>query len=191
MTIPTLNELMVLTSTVGNYNLLQDAECHAMYDTLLQLPDGATVVEVGCDYGRSSSLIQQVAAAKNFLTIHIDPWICFPDRGAAWMQVMCEKCPYQPFILLKMTTVEAMFLLESIGTQEGARQFDMVFIDGSHDQSDVENDLRIVASHVKSGGFLTAHDYPSAGVSDAIDPFVATGWTKVRQAYGFGVWRRD
>jgi len=185
--IPTFDEVMRLTSTISSYEVFQPAECEAMYDTLLQLPNGATIVEVGCDYGRSSSLIFQVAQAKSFLTIHVDPWQDLPDRASEWMKVMSERCTYHPFILLRMTTWEAHASIIKL-TPHG---IDLAFIDGSHDQEVVEWDLEIVASRVKLGGFLTAHDYPSAGVSEAIDHFVATGWTKVRQADpGFGVWRR-
>ena len=188
--IPTFEEVMKLTGTLSTYEVFQPAECQAMYDTLLQLPDGATVVEVGCDYGRSSSLILQLAKAKNFLTIHVDPWHDYPERAAEWMELTCETMNYHPFILLRMTTVEATDHI----IQLTPRGIDLAFIDGSHDQDVVEHDLKIVASRVKPGGFLTAHDYPSAGVSEAIDSFVTRTplqWTKVRQADpGFGVWRR-
>src|SRR5229473_2499733 len=105
--IPTFDEVMRLTSAISSYEVFQPTECEAMYDTLLQLPDGATVVEVGCDFGRSSSLIFQLARAKNFLTIHVDPWLDYPDRASEWMRVMCESLAYHPFILLRMTTEEA------------------------------------------------------------------------------------
>ena len=185
--IPTFEEVMTITSRISVHEILEPAECQAMYDTLLQLPDGATVVEVGCDYGRSSSLILQLARAKNMLTIHIDPWQDHPDRASEWMQVMSERLPYHPFILLKMTTMEAAWYLMRLTP----RDIDLAFIDGSHDQNVVEQDLKIVADRVRPGGFLTAHDYPSAGVSEAIDAYVISGWEKVRQADpGFGVWRR-
>jgi len=187
MNLPTFDEVMVLTSTISNIYCLQLVECEAMYETLCELPEGATIVEVGCDLGRSSSLIFQIAKAKNFLTIHIDPWQCYQDRGKQWMEVMCERCSYHPFILLRMTTEEATTFIEQL-TPQG---IDLAFIDGSHDQDVVEKDLKIVASRIKPGGFLTAHDYPSAGVAEAIDPFVANGWSKHKQAYGFGVWRKN
>jgi len=187
MSLPTFDEAMVLTSTISNIHCLQILECQAMYEALCELPDGATVVEIGCDYGRSSSLIFQIAKAKNFLTIHIDPWHPLRERAKEWMEVMGERCAYHPFILLRMTTEEATPFIEQL-TPEG---IDLAFIDGSHDQDVVEKDLKIVASRVKPGGFLTAHDYPSGGVTEAIDPFVANGWTKHMQAMGFGVWRRN
>ena len=191
--VPTFDEVMALTSTISNHHMLQLVECQAMYDTLCELPDGATVVEVGCDLGRSSSLIFQMAKAKNFLTIHIDPWHAEDDGGTQatkareWMGVMCERCGYHPFILLRMTTEEAWPYIIDL-TPDG---IDLAFIDGAHDTPTVEKDLLIVGLPVNPGGFLAAHDYPSGGVTEAIDPFVANGWTKHKQAFGFGVWRRN
>lgn len=103
------------------------------------------------------------------------------------MSLMCERVAYHPFILLRGTTEEAVGAIERL-TPQG---IDLAFIDGAHDQPVVERDLAIVASRIKPGGFLTAHDYPSGGVTEAIDPFVAQGWTKYNQAFGFGVWRRQ
>ena len=193
MKLPTLDEVMAITGTIGSAHILQLVECEAMYEALCQLPEGATVVEIGCDYGRSSSLIFQIAKAKSFLTVHIDPWHWYDDHGTRatkakqWMEAMCERCSYHPFILLRMTTEEAAMFIERL-TPQG---IDFAFIDGSHDQDVVEKDMEIVATRIKPGGFLAAHDYPSAGVADAIDPFVASGWSKHNQAFGLGVWRRD
>lgn len=186
-TLPTLDEVMSLTSGIANVHSLQNVECAAMYEVLCQLPDGAVIVEVGCDVGRSTSIIFRLAAVKNFLTIHIDPWQWFPERAKDWMMLMSERLAYHPFVLLRMTTEEAAAHIERL-TPGG---IDLAFIDGCHDQPVVERDLQIVASRIKRGGFLTAHDYPSGGVTEAVDPFVASGWTKHDQAFGFGVWRRD
>jgi predicted O-methyltransferase YrrM len=189
----TFDEVMALTGTISDVRILQLVECEAMYDTLCELPEGSIAVEVGCDYGRSSSLIYQMAKANKFLTIHIDPWRSDDDHGtqaakaSQWMKVMCERCSFHLFVLLRMTTEDAAPFLERL-TPQG---IDFAFVDGDHAEESVRKDMEIVASRVKSGGFLAAHDYPGAGVSDAIDPFVANGWSKHRQAYGLGVWRRQ
>ncbi len=190
---PSFDEVMILTKTVGNIHIFQLDECKALYETLCRLPDQATIVEVGCDRGRSSSLILQMSKAKNFLTIHIDPWKPEDDYGQQaykakeWMQVMCERCEYRKFILLRMTTEEA----KDYVTDLAPIGIGLAFIDGAHDTPTVEKDLQIVASLVNEGGFLVAHDYPSGGVTEAIDPFVADGWSKVTQAMGLGVWRKN
>ncbi len=186
MNLPTLNEVMTLTGTVSNIHCLQLVECEAMYETLCELPDNATIIEIGCDYGRSSSLIFQMAKVKNFLTIHVDPWQEYRDRARQWMEVMCERCAQHPFVLLHMTTEEAELPITRL-TPNG---IDLAYIDGCHDQPVVERDLEIVASRVVPGGFLMVHDYPSGGVTEAVDGFVTSGWVKHRQAFGLGVWRR-
>jgi len=187
MTVPTYEEVMQLTDTVSNFHLLQLDECQAMYDALVSLPDGATVVEIGCDLGRSSSMISQVALAKHFLTIHVDPWQDEPEKAVFWMGMMCEQIAYRPFIVLRGKTEEMAWAIWRL-TDGG---IDLAFIDGCHDEAVVVRDLKIVAERVKQGGLLTAHDYPSAGVSEAIDGYIARGgWMKEKQAGGFGVWRK-
>jgi len=186
--VPTFDEVMVLTSTLANEHSLQIPECQAMYETLCELPNGADVIEVGCDVGRSSSLISQVAAARDFLTIHVDPWEWFPDRAKEFMGNLSEQCPWHRFIVLHMTTEQAWKYIRRL-TPGGV---DFAFIDGAHDTPTVELDLEIVATRVQPGGFLLAHDYPSGGVTEAIDPFIARGgWVKYKQAMGLGIWRKE
>lgn len=187
MNVPSLEEVMTITSTIANIHSLQIVECQAMYETLCELPDGSNLIEIGCDVGRSSSLISQVAAARGFLTIHVDPWEEFEDRAKSWMENVAERCPWHQFIVLHMTTIEAAAHIERL-TPYGVS---CAFIDGCHDQPVVEMDLQIVAERVRPGGFLMCHDYPSGGVAEAVDAFVATGWTKHKQALGLGVWRRQ
>lgn len=187
MSLPTFEQVMELTGTISNHHILQVEEAKALYDTCCAIPDGSTVVEVGCDLGRSSSLIGQIAAAKDFLTIHIDPWQIEPEKAGQWMKVMNEQVSYYPFIVLRMTTELAAFWLARL-TPLGIH---LAFIDGCHDQDVVVRDLEIVVSRVKAAGYLVAHDYPSAGVSEAIDGFIAEGsWVKVQQAMGLGVWQK-
>ena len=152
------------------------------------MPDGAVLIEVGCDVGRSSSLIAQVAAARGFLTIHVDPWEEFKDRAKDWMENVAERCEWHRFVVLHMTTEAAEVHIRRL-TPDGV---DFAFIAGCHDPDVVARDLEVVAARVKVGGFLLAHDYPSGGVTEAVEPFVeAGGWTKHKQAQGMGVWRRE
>jgi predicted O-methyltransferase YrrM len=185
--VPTYDEVMTLTGTVSNHHVLQLPESQAMYDAVCSLPDRSTLVEVGCDYGRSSSLFYQVAKAKNLLTIHVDPWLDEPFKAKMWMEVMSERAAYHPFILLRMKTQEAEQLI-GVLTPQG---IDLAYIDGCHDYPVVVEDLRIVAERVKVGGLLLVHDYPSAGVDVAVDRYIDRGgWTIINHAMGLGIWRR-
>lgn len=185
--IPSFETVMATTETISNHHMLCDTDCKAMYECCLEVPEGGVVVEVGCAEGRSSSLIRQMAVEKNFLTIHIDPYTDHPHHAKVWMENMVERIPYDPFILLRMTTWEAQDFIKQL-TPGG---IDLAYIDGCHDEMIVKADMEIVATRVKPGGLLMAHDYPSGGVTEAIDRFIACGgWTKVKQTVGFGVWRK-
>lgn len=183
----TFEEVMRLTDTISNHHLLQPEECRAMYDVCVQLLPYSDVVEIGCDLGRSSSLIAQVALERRFQTIHVDPWKDEPRKARQWMEVMCELVVYRKFVVLRMTTEAAEESLKAL-TPFG---IEMAYIDGCHDEPVVVRDLEIVAARVKRNGWLLIHDYPSAGVSEAVDRFIALGgWTKENQAGGLGIWRR-
>lgn len=186
--LPTFHEVMATTGPISNVHCLQIVECQAMYDVLCGLPEHATIIEVGSDYGRSSSIMAQVGAAKDFLTIHIDPWEEYKERASVWMRNIGELCPWHRFIVFHMTTEQAWPMLWRVAPEGSV---DMAFIDGAHDTPTVALDLGIAASRVKQGGYLLCHDYPSGGVTEAVDPYVARGWTKINQAYGLGIWRRD
>ena len=185
---PSFESVMALTETISNHHMLCDTDCKAMYECCLEVPENGVVVEVGCAEGRSSSLIRQMAVARNFLTIHVDPYLDYPYHAQTWIYNMIDRVAYHPFILLRMKTQEA----ESSIKQLTPNGIDLAYIDGCHDEPVVEADMEIVATRVKPGGLRAAHDYPSGGVTEAIDRFIVRGgWTKVNQTVGFGVWRRD
>lgn len=54
--------------------------------------------------------------------------------------------------------------------------FDLVYIDGEHDYDNVKNDIDLYFRKVKSGGFLSGHDYwldnKWPGVNMAVEDFV-------------------
>jgi hypothetical protein len=174
---------------------LTDTECKALWNYCLAVTYGAVVVEVGCQYGRSSSLIGQAQALRGFHAIHIDPylavddgvWVNRPDILSAWtsMRLSINK----PFTLLCMKTEEAEWHLERL-CRDG---IDLAFIDGDHEREAVEIDMALVGSRVKSGGVMMCHDYPHVdfpGLAHAVNVFTVNGWTKEGHHDSLGVWRR-
>ena len=49
---------------------------------------------------------------------------------------------------------------------------DFVYIDASHEQKDVEDDIRVWYPKVKPGGIVGGHDFDKVGVHDAVLGFV-------------------
>ena len=64
---------MEITKGVSAEAALTTTECKAFWNYLLQMPADGLFVEVGCQYGRSSSLIAQAKKDFGFRSIHIDP----------------------------------------------------------------------------------------------------------------------
>jgi len=188
--IPTFAQVMEITRHISGNPALEDPEAAALYDFCLFVPKGGVVVEVGCQLGRSSSLITQLAKAIGFHSIHIDPYTEQPNYLSGWAEMMYRVGGEwdHAFTLFCMRTEQAAWHLSKIG------QIDLAFIDGDHEAESVRIDLELVANKIKKGGFLTAHDYANEGlkgVQEAINPYVgAGGWEHVGTFGSLGVWRR-
>jgi len=185
---PTFEEVMMLTRTISGCAALEDAEAKGLYDACAEVPWGGLAVEVGCQLGRSSSLIRQMAVAQGFRTIHIDPYVEQPEYLVEWMRMM--KSIGGEFTFLHMPTARAEWLMSGLGP------IDLAFIDGDHEAHMVETDLRIIGNRVRPGGLLTAHDYANEGlpgVQQALRVYThqnAEQWEEVGVYGSLGVWRR-
>lgn len=174
---------------------LMDNEAKLLYDCVRQIPKGGIMVETGCQLGRSSSLISQLAYDIGFDDLHIDPYTRQPGWMKEWMDMMYHLGPHdhQKFTLLCMRTEQAAGILARLGP------IDMAYIDGDHERAGVLIDLRLIADKVKSGGMLCVHDYSPdqmpvysfQGVVEAMDIYLKSElWEKVDQAGEMGAWRR-
>lgn len=188
--IPTFENIMQVTSQISSHTAFEDPECQALYAALIEVPRWGLVVEVGCQLGRSSSIISQMRQALDFHAVHIDPYTSQPDYLKQWVEMMANigGQTTHAFALLCMRTEQAHWYLDRLG------YIDLAFIDGDHDYAGVTTDLALVAEKVRTNGLLLAHDYGNpglAGVQTALDEYTASGlWTKVGVYGSMGIWRR-
>jgi hypothetical protein len=96
------------------------------------------------------------------------------DAAAAGLPTVCDvmkqffhQCSLydltqNTFEIMKMSSVEAAALCEH-------RQFDFVWIDGSHLYSDVIQDIHSWVRLIKDGGVILGHDYSDNGVIRAVN----------------------
>lgn len=188
MKIPTFEEVMKLTRTVSGCAALEEAEALGLYNACAQVPANGLVVEVGCQLGRSSSLIRQMALAIGFDTIHIDPYPSQPEYLVGWIRMMHEIGGDFTFLHMPTERTDWLFDPYDKGT------VDLAFIDGDHEAHMVTVDLEVIGDRIRRGGVLTAHDYANPGlpgVKEALDPYVAHGWDAVGVFGSLGVWRRQ
>lgn len=189
--IPTFDEVMRFTRTVSGSPALEDAEAVGLYNAFCEVPPGGVVVETGCQLGRSSSLILQMAKAIGFHSVHIDPYTEQPEYLSGWIRMMHSLGGdrTREFTFFCGETAKAAWLLARIGV------VDVAFIDGDHEYPGVMTDLAIIGPLIKHGGLLTAHDYANEGlpgVRRALDEYTAGNkiWASEGVSGSLGVWRR-
>jgi predicted O-methyltransferase YrrM len=183
-----VNELyefaMELSRPIAAISAMIEPECEALFNACMEVPIGGTVIEVGCQLGRSSCIILAAAKQRDFFSYHIDPYYENPEYGPRWLErVMVMN---HPFALLRMRTGEALPYLSKIGL------IDLAFVDGDHSYEAVKVDMQVVASKIRSGGLLLAHDcghvhFP--GVLQAIREYTQ-GWTDLGITNSLGMWKR-
>lgn len=183
----TFEDVMQFTRTVSAPDALQDAECKAMFDCLMGVQPSGLVVEVGCQLGRSSSIIAQVQKEREYHCIHIDPFTDQPSYATGWIEMMLRAGDREnhAFCLLCMRTAQAQWLLSKIG------EIDLAYIDGDHEYDSVLFDLHALGDRVRRGGYLLCHDYKNLGlpgVNKAITEYITPAWHTVGVFEGLGVW---
>jgi len=179
----TFEEVMKLTGTIGHPSALQDEEARVLYDLCCQVPEHGTVVEIGCDIGRTSSVIAQVGLERGYCSVHVDPWSADMHRVnfIPWM-VMMDRIGGK-FEVHRMPSYEANLPRSCL-----------LLIDGNHDEDGVMKDCRIARSSVIPSGILAVHDYGqecTPSVKEVVDKMIRdTEWEKISVTKTLGVWRR-
>ena len=180
----TFSDAMVLTRTISSPTAFDDQECERFWDLLVQVPEDGIVVEIGCQLGRSSSLVLQAAKDRGFLSVHIDPWTVQPDFARQWHALAWEIDV--PHCVFQMRTDQVLDIEWPVG-------IDLLLIDGDHTADGVRKDLGM-AERIKPGGILTAHDWMRDSLPDVetvLAPFVTDGrWEDLGAAGTLGCWRR-
>jgi len=180
----TFDEVMELTRTVSSNTALEDPEAELLFEVCRRVSRNGTVVEIGCECGRSSSLILQVAKECGFLSYHIDPYIEHPEYMAQWIQMM-ERIDFI-FSFKNMKSAEAI--------NEVPALIDLLFIDGDHSYEAVLSDLTLYCPRVGHGGILAMHDFGRPSLPDvyraAREYLKGDEWDEVQLAGTLGVWRK-
>jgi len=149
-------------------------EIRVMADAMLTyLPVRATIVEIGCQYGCSTSAILTMAKERGHRVYCVDPFT-FEETG--------KQDDVGPKFLRSMLTFEvpfAVLAMRSADALQWAPQvIDMVHIDGDHSKEGVEFDCGVWLPRVRPGGLAVCHDYGRCGAPD-VKPVVdahTQGW---------------
>jgi predicted O-methyltransferase YrrM len=181
----TFEEAMQLTRTVSSPTAFEDMECRAYFETLMSLEEGALVVEVGLEYGRSSSIALQVVKNRLLRYIGIDS---FPDENiySAWQRMAAgiELKPWRCNVARNKSDFARI-----------NQPINAILIDADHEYPAVMNDCEHFLPHVVPEGFAMFHDFGRdslPGVYKAVTDYMETRkqWVLRRISGTLGIFKR-
>ena len=182
----TFDEVMAFTRTVSSNAAYEDNECNLLWAMAAGVREYGVILEVGCELGRSTTILAQVAKERHQHLICIDPFLTHdpPETAASFMRTMRNVgCP---FTLYAMTTEAAM------RTMSSQMRLDLLHLDGDHTTEGIETDCWWLLVLLRKGGYLCVHDYGRDSlptVKPAIDRHV-DGWESVERVGSLAVWRK-
>lgn len=182
----TFKQVMEVTGPVSGEASFSIAECRAYYDLLAALPQGATVLEIGLQFGRSSSIVGQLQQEKQFNYVGIDPFIDPPEARWGWLNLMGDLGVKYQFHSKYSKDVDL-----------SGYAVDLTLIDGDHTEDGWRTDLRLTMPQTKRGGYILLHDYGEAPLPNVYPHVhapmvrgVMQGWEELPTVDTLGIWRK-
>jgi len=183
----TFEQAYEFTSKFSSSAAFEEQECLAYYETLMSLVEGGTIVEVGLQFGRSSSIALQVAKERQLSYIGIDPFEEGPHVHKAWMDMAtCE--PHRiGYFRVEKSHSQFVSILQPINA---------VLIDGDHSEGQVWDDLNHFLPLIPTGSYAMMHDYGRESLPEvyaAASRFFPKHpeFEHLRTVGSLGIWRRQ
>jgi Methyltransferase domain len=150
----TFDQAMILTRTIGSHTTFEDPECEAYFNILMTLPADSQIVEVGLEYGRSSSIALQVAKERKLKYCGIEISMKEEWFTKLWNIAHCAEARFYLY------HGESSHLTPLIG------RIDAILIDGDHSYLSVLKDCEHFLPQVFAGGYAMFHDYHRESIPD-------------------------
>lgn len=141
---------------------LKAGQARMLFDAVVALPDGATVLEIGSHQGRSTVVLGRALRARSGTLVCVDPFVDGRLFGGSSTRAKFEQNVSDAGIA-DLVTLEAEFSTRL--RPRWSRGFDLLYIDGKHDYWTFTDDLRW-AAFLPEGGRVLVHDaFSSIGVT--------------------------
>lgn len=141
---------------------LTEGQARMLWDAVLRLPAGATVVEIGSHQGRSTVVLGHAARSVGARVVAIDAFVDGRLFGGASTRELFEANVAAAGL---DDVVELVVGYSTRLRPEWTRSFDLLYVDGKHDYWTYVDDLRWSA-HLPPGGEILVHDcFSSIGVT--------------------------
>jgi predicted O-methyltransferase YrrM len=159
-----------------------NADCYTLIDYARIIKHGL-ILEIGTYAGRSAYLFALASPSSTVVTI--DPYLkSFPKSSEASIMFKKEMAGNRIVQIKNSSSVAASTWVAPI---------DLLHIDGSHEYSRVEEDIRLYSPFVKSGHYVLLHDAVSdyaRGINRAVNDTKDEFFDEVKIVSGFVVCRK-
>lgn len=125
-------------------------ECEKLFNLCIKLGPKANAVEIGVQYGRSTTVIGMCAKERGFHFTAIDNW-SENDDTKEHVELLLISEMKLPINLISQGSVQA--------SKKYRRKIDLIHIDGDHSYEGVNADINAWLPKVKKGGFVIFDDY--------------------------------
>jgi predicted O-methyltransferase YrrM len=137
-------------------------------DLISFLPNGITMIEIGCYAGESTKLFLDSGKIKRLIAV--DPYIDNYDQFDTHALLFTMDDVYKVFTMRILQNYENVTLLKSTSdaviTQLDIKEkVDFVYIDGNHQYIPTKLDILNFIPLIKKGGIIAGHDYNDAWAS--------------------------
>jgi hypothetical protein len=146
-------------------------------DLVNDLPNGITMVEIGCYAGESADIF--LSSGKIAKYYAVDPWVNGYDKndGASSSELGLAEIEFDK-VVAKYPNVNIIKLKDfsEAAASKVTELVDFVYIDANHLYDAVKTDITIWREKIKPNGMIGGHDYGNRhrGVKQAVDEFYTT-----------------
>ena len=130
-----------------------------LFDKVKSLPDGALILEIGSERGRSTTAMAFACVGSRKRIYSIDTF-CGNDSLMELTKDFIEewRANLAKNGLDGFVTPVKGYSYDVLPVWQGPTQFDFTFIDASHEYVDVLKDFQLVYPMIKQGGWMAFHD---------------------------------
>jgi cephalosporin hydroxylase len=179
--IPTFEEVFAITDKVSGRAAFDVDECRAYYMILRELQRSSTVLEIGLQFGRSTSIVAQLQTPIGFSYVGIDPFIDPPEAQEVWFR-LADRLRFAACVCPTKTAE----LSEEQRREVIGNVISVALVDGDHTAEGVGVDCDFVMPRIEPGGYLLFHDYGSNASWIQVKP---TALSKIQEHGGEAAWK--
>ena len=167
---------MKLTATVNCSGVYSDEALRGLYRAAVYAFPSGNFVEIGTEFGRSTSLLAQVAKERGNYLVLIDPFVKHLDGtpGSSVAQSVVK-------MLVDLDVSFCLLRGYSHRVPYNFGPISLLHIDGNHSSGFLESDMRRFLPYVVDGGYACFHDYGNPEpytkeVKDTVDRVIQSEW---------------